>query len=656
MHENLSLDGKWAACLENNNLYIRATDNDEKKMLTTDGESYYAYGKSPDANTMSVSLRLAKMLLPPMAAWSPDSRKLFCGCLDERKVKDLHLLQHAPPDKSSRPHMHSYRYSMPGDEHVAMLEIFIFDIKTNTKVAARYPMLEVPYMTLVETQSVWWSKDSKTLYFIDTARDSAWMKLCRMDAESGDVQVLIDESSDTFVESNLKIGSRPNVRVLGQGEEIIWFSQRSGWAHLYLYDGKTGELKNQITSGEWVVRDILHVNEEKRVVYFSAGGIEKDQDPYLRQIYRVNLDGTDLTCLTPEEADHQVVMSLPGISGKIMALMAPGLDPEASGFSPTGAYFVNSYSRIDQPAVSVLRSAMDGHVITFLENADISGLETLSYKWPEPFKAKARDGKTDIYGAIFCPSDFDPSGTYPVVDSIYPGPQSIRTPKDSFTPDAAQAVAELGFIVVTIDGLGTPLRSKAYHDRCYGKLEEAGGLEDHITALKQLAKTRPYMDLDRVGIYGHSGGGFASTRAVLAYPDFYKVAVSSAGNHDQRGYLAAWGELYMGSSSGDSYDLQINARLAENLKGKLLLACGDMDDNVHPALTLQVADALIRANKDFDLLILPNDNHSFAGSNWYFERKKWDYFVRHLMGKEPPANYKITPANNNITKEEAKHD
>jgi len=204
--------------------------------------------------------------------------------------------------------------------------------------------------------------------------------------------------------------------------------------------------------------------------------------------------------------------------------------------------------------------------------------------------------------------------------------------------------------------LGTPLRSKAYHDRCYGKLEEAGGLEDHITALKQLAKTRPYMDLDRVGIYGHSGGGFASTRAVLAYPDFYKVAVSSAGNHDQRGYLAAWGELYMGSSSGDSYDLQINARLAENLKGKLLLACGDMDDNVHPALTLQVADALIRANKDFDLLILPNDNHSFAGSNWYFERKKWDYFVRHLMGKEPPANYKITPANNNITKEEAKHD
>ncbi|MBW2369761.1 MAG: DPP IV N-terminal domain-containing protein, partial [Deltaproteobacteria bacterium] len=477
MHEILSPDGKWTAYLEGDNLHVRSTDGDEKKTLTTDGEPHYAYGKPPGANTSSVTMRLTGIQLPPLAVWSPDSKKLFCGCLDERKVKDLHLLQHAPPDGSARPQMHAYRYPMPGDEYVAMLEIFVFDIETGTKVAARHPRVAVPFSSLVETQSVWWRKDGKTLYFIDTARDFAWMKLCEMDVATGDVRVLISESSDTFVRSDLMMGFRPNVRVLGQGEEIIWFSERDGWGHLYLYDSCSGALKNRITSGEWVVRDILHVDEKNRAIYFVAGGAEDDRDPYLRHIYKVELDGTRLICLTPEAADHQVAVPVTGYAA-MMAAMDPTLDPTAAGFSPTCVYFVDSYSRIDQPAVSVLRSVVDGHVIATLENADISALEGLSYTWPEPLKVKARDGKTDIYGAIFFPSDFDPSKIYPVVDSNYPGPQAIRTYKTAFAPDFfnTQSLAELGFIAVTIDGFGKPYRSKAFHDKCYGKLEGPGGL------------------------------------------------------------------------------------------------------------------------------------------------------------------------------------
>ena len=297
---------------------------------------------------------------------------------------------------------------------------------------------------------------------------------------------------------------------------------------------------------------------------------------------------------------------------------------------------------MDLAPVTVLRST-DGKTVIPLEQADVSRLLATGWRWPERFTVKAADESTDLYGIILRPSAFDSTRHYPVIEEIYPGPQINKVPK-GFTPGGDhQALVELGFVGVEVDGRGTPFRSKAFHNYSYGHLETGGGLEDHIAAYRQLGPRYPFLDLDRVGIYGHSGGGFASTRAILAYPDFYKVAVSSAGNHDQRSYLAVWGETYQGMPNGDNYRAQANRSLAKNLKGKLLLAFGDLDDNVHPAMTIQLIDALTRANKDYDLLIIPNGNHGFA-ANMYFRRRRWDYFVRHLLGQEPPAGYEIKAA------------
>ncbi|HET7034171.1 MAG TPA: prolyl oligopeptidase family serine peptidase, partial [Thermomicrobiaceae bacterium] len=377
--------------------------------------------------------------------------------------------------------------------------------------------------------------------------------------------------------------------------------------------------------------------EVDRRVYFTAGGREPGRDPYYRHLYRAKLDGSQLELLTPEDAEHSV------------------------SFSPSGDYFVDTYSRIDQPPVTLLRAA-DGRLVDGLEKADISALLARGWRFPERFSVKARDGVTDIYGSIIRPTTYDPSHSYPVLDAIYPGPQTIRTPKafpaanTQFWQD--QALAELGFIVITIDGMGTPYRSKRFHDVAYGAaFGEAGGLTDHVVGLKQLAARDASLDLDRVGIYGHSGGGYASTRALLLFPEFYQAAVSSAGNHDQLGYNASWGERWIGPYDAGRYATQDNIKLADRLQGKLLLVHGELDDNVHPSLTLRLVDALIAAGKDFEMLIIPNTNHGFfdtrrgleaqekhlSQGHPYFIRKRWDHFVRSLLGAEPPAGYRITP-------------
>jgi len=550
-----SPDGRWAAITKNNNLYIRSIETGEEIQLSTDGQPYYSYAALSDSRLTTVTDRLQKKKLPPAAIWSSDSKKLITHRLDQRKVQEMHLLQYSPPG-GGRSILHSYRYPLPGDEDVPFAELFVFDIENKTKVRIDSQPLFVSWITPIELSRVWWSKDNSRIYFIDVLRGNREIQLLMADAITGETRTIIKEMGSTFVEINPLLDQRPLVRILGEGNEVIWYSERDGWGHLYLYDGNTGQLKQQVTSGAWIVRDIKYVDEAKRQIYFTAGGREKGRDPYYRHLYRINLNGSNIKLLTPEDADHDIK------------------------FSPTWRYFINTYSRVDAAPVSVLRSS-DGKIIRQLEEADIQKLLAMGWKYPEHFKVKARDGITDIYGIIFRPTNFDPEKKYPIIDSIYPGPQVIRTPK-SFSLDSysqGQAIAELGFIVLTIDGLGTPLRSKSFHDFCYGNMGDAGGIEDHIAAIRQIASRYPYMDLSRVGIYGHSGGGFASARAILAYPDFYKVAVSSAGNHDQRGYLADWGELYQGLLQGDNYSNQINASLAENLKGKLLLVCGDMDDN-----------------------------------------------------------------------------
>lgn len=617
--ELCSPDRQWAALIKDHNLYLRSLSSEKVIPLTTDGVLHFDYASYPESDTSWISRKREGTQLPPAAVWSPDSRKLITHRLDQRKVKPLYLLQHVPQDGAHRPVLHTYRYPFAGDQDLAAVEYVIFDIDRQTQIWAEYEAQPVYCQTPMEFQKIWWNNDGKKAFFIYNERGDRTVRLCEVDAETGKTRVILEETAKTHIDLHPIFGARPNVRDLTSGKEIIWFSERDGWGHLYLYDGQTGSLKGRITSGNWAVREIKHVDESNRWVIFTAGGKENGRDPYYRHLYRARLDGSRIDLLTPEDADHQVT------------------------FSPSGLYFVDTYSRVDLPPVSVLRSSK-GKIIRILEEADPQRLLDTGWTYPVRFCVKARDGITDIYGVMHRPTIFDSQKKYPVIDAIYPGPQTTRTPKSfpSIFRYQDAALAELGFIVITVDGMGTPFRSKAFHDASYGKLGDAGGLADHIAALRQLSHRYSYLDLNRVGIYGHSGGGYAAARAILAYSDFYKVAVSSAGNHDSRGYVSDWLEKYQGLPEDNNYGSQSNASLAKNLKGKLLLVCGDMDDNVHPAMTLQLVEALIKANRDFDFLLLPNSNHSLRPHREYFIRKRWDYFVRHLLDFEPPKEYSIT--------------
>jgi dipeptidyl aminopeptidase/acylaminoacyl peptidase len=543
-----------------------------------------------------------------------------------------HLVQSVPKNGDRRPVLHSYAYPLPGDGEVPIAELIVADVEggsPRTVQGLRVPLLY--YGSPLRPDWTWWSRDGGHVYAVTRERGYLAYRLTAIDAASGAARVVLEERDAVGTEPHPTHSGTPLVRVLGDGAEVLWYSRRDGWGHLYLYDGRDGALRQQVTSGAWAVTDIAHVDEARRLVYFTAVGREQGRDPYFNHLYRAGLDGGTPTLLTPEDATHQV------------------------NAAPSGACFVDTYSRVDEPPVTVVR-APDGAVVRELERGDASALRELGWTPPERFLVKARDGKTDISGVLIRPSKFraDGAGSLPVLDSIYGGPQTNQAPtsfggysQTTAVPNKvrdlwhAHALAELGFAVVMIDGLGMPYRSKAYGDRSYRDLGD-GGIADHIAAIRQLAQRYPYLDVDRVGIYGHSAGGYASTRAMLTFPEFYKVAVSSAGNHDHRLDKANWVERYMGLPVGDHYREQSNVTLAHRLAGKLLLMHGEMDENVHPASTLQVVDALISANKDFDLLILPNRPHGCT-SDPYFVRRRWDYFVQHLLGLDPPAGYAITP-------------
>jgi dipeptidyl aminopeptidase/acylaminoacyl peptidase len=459
-----------------------------------------------------------------------------------------------------------------------------------------------------------WSADGSRLAFVSSSRDHKRAALRVADAATGEVRDVLEEVQETFYESG------GNWRFLSESDEVIWFSQRDNWAHLYLYDVGSGGLKRQITSGDWNVNQILAIDETDRTVLF-VGNEREPGDPYFRYLYRVGLDGGDVRLLTPDSANHTISLS------------------------PDGAYLVDSYSTPTIPPVTVVRD-MRGAVTQTVEEADISRLVESGWQPPTPFTVKARDGATDLYGLLFRPRDFDPGEKYPVINYLYPGPQSGSVGSRSFRSSHRdlQSLAELGFVVIELDAMGTPMRSKSFHDAYYGNMGD-NGLPDQIAGIRQLADQNSWIDVDRVGIYGHSGGGFASTDGILRYPDFYKVAVSQAGNHDNRNYEDDWGEKWQGlleeyADGTTNYDNQANQLLAENLKGKLLIAHGTMDSNVPPSNTMLVVDALIAANKDFDLLLLPNRTHGF-GNEPYMMRRRWDYFVTHLLRAEPPQGYEI---------------
>ncbi|MDM5233819.1 S9 family peptidase [Lysinibacillus pakistanensis] len=629
-HEICSPDGDWTVFTKDHNLYLRNLNTKEVKTLTIDGEPYYDYGSQPEASTSAIFERLYQQQPPPVALWSPNSKKIVSHRLDQRKVRTLHLLQYVPQNQAGEPEAHAYRYPLVGDKYVPLIEFYIFDIEKGSAIQVDFdPIISGMVSPLTEySQTAFWTEDSNSFYFLNFSRDYRVVQFILVDSETGKARILLEEQSDSFIFTdlyNLGFGG-VNIRWINKSNDFIWHSERDGWSHLYLYDGNTGQLKNRITSGEWGVRQIISVDEEKEWLYFTAGGRESDRDPYLQHLYRVRFDGTELMLLTPEDAEHDVFIS------------------------PNNNYFVDTYSRVDLPPQTILRKT-DGSFVCNLEKANVERLMEKGYSIPKRFKVKAADGVTDLYGILIQPANLTKNKKYPVLDSFYGGPQLTHTPKKftwggefiegpvDFT-GGAQAFAQLGFAVLIMDGRGTPYRSKSFHDYSNGNLERAAGLEDHVAALKQLTQRFPFLDKNSVGIYGESGGGYGAARAILSYPETYKVAVAGCGNHDQRYYLAFWGERFQGMYDPELYKEQDNTLLVSHLKGKLLLVTGDMDDNVHPSLTIRMVHALTKANKDFDLMILPNRHHGI-GADVYYIRRRWDYFVQHLLKVEPPKEYSI---------------
>jgi dipeptidyl aminopeptidase/acylaminoacyl peptidase len=611
----LSPDKKSEAFIRNWNLWLRDVATGKETQLTTDGVENFGYA-TDNAGWKHTDNAILE--------WSPDSSQIATFQQDQRKTGDMYLVT----TNVGHPTLLSWKYPLPGDKNVTMIERVIIKVPTRQVVRLQMPP-DQHRSTLCDDVScgpdggwddVKWAPDGKTLAFVSTSRyhQHEWFRIANTD--SGTVRTVFEETAKTYYESGL---DKANWAYLPQSHEAIWFSERSNWGQLYLYDLDTGKLKHAITTGEGDVTQMLKVDPVTRSVWFRGVGRTKGVNPYYQQFWKVSLDGGQPTLLTPEAADHTVDLS------------------------PDNKLFVDAWSTPTEPPVTVLRSAADGHTVAPIATANISRLKAAGWVPPVPIMIKARDGKTDLYGMMFKPSNFDPSKKYPVIDYIYPGPQigSVRGRSFLASRGDNQSLAELGFIVVAIDGMGTPWRSKAFHDTWFGNMGD-NTLPDQVAGIKELGKRYPWIDLDRVGIWGHSGGGNASTDAMLRYPDFFKVGWSESGNHDNRNYEDDWaekyqGELVVGKDGKSNYDDQANQNHAANLKGHLMLVHGTLDDNVPPYETLLVADALIKANKDFDMLLIPNVHHGYGAATPYATRRRWDYFVRNLAGDTPPFEYQL---------------
>jgi dipeptidyl aminopeptidase/acylaminoacyl peptidase len=607
-----SPDGKRTAFIRDWNLWIRDVASGKEAPLTKDGVKDFGY--ATDNAGWQRSDR-------PIVLWSPDSKKIATFQQDQRNVGEMYLVD----TRVGHPNLQAWKYPLPGDQTVAMIQRVVIDVDTGKLVRLkmgpdqhRSTLCDDVACRGGEWSDVQWSADGSTVAFVSTSRDHKHEELRVADAASGNVREVMEEKAETFFESG---NGRVNWRYLPGSKEVIWFSERDNWGQLYLHDLQTGREKKQITTGEGNVTQLLRIDEKERMLYFVGVGREKGRDPYFRHFYKVGMDGGAPTLLTPADADHDVTVS------------------------PSGRFFVDSYSKPDAAPIAELRDS-SGKLLLTVEKADISRLVATGWQPPMPISVKARDGATDLYGLLYKPTSFDTSKKYPIVNHIYPGPQTGSVGGRTFSPARgdAQALAELGFVVVEIDGMGTPWRSKKFHEAYYGNMGD-NTLADQVAGMKELATRFPWIDIDRAGIYGHSGGGYATADAMFRYPDFFKVGISEAGNHDNRVYEDDWAEKWQGllrtnADGTTNYDNQANQLVAKNLKGKLLLAHGTMDTNVPPNNTLLVVDALIKANKDFDLLMLPNRGHGF-GNEPYMVRRRWDYFVKYLLGAEPPKEYEM---------------
>lgn len=655
---SISPDGKTVVFARNHNLFMMDAENYAKALksagdktivevqLTTDGEEHYSYGRSQreiqqlreqeqqqqqqerdrddnegeqqqdaDRDVDDKNARIPAINV----IWSRDSNKFALVRRDSRKVKDLWVINAL---STPRPTLETYRYAMPGEENIPQSEMHVFDRHSKQRVTVKANQFKDQTLSIATMPQrvnlqrdprrpipAQWVSDSPTkLYFNRLSRDQHRLDVCVADTATGEVKTLVEERLNTYVES------KP-LRLVNNGTEFIFWSERDGWGHFYLYDATTGALKNRITEGEFVATAIEGVDEKARVLYISAGGREKGEDPYYTHLYRVGFDGSGMKLLNPGDATHGVSVT------------------------DSAKFFVDNASRVNGAPESILYDTL-GNDILKLETPDLTALMEVGFKFPEPFTVKADDGITDLYGVMYKPFDFDASRKYPIIAFVYPGPQTESVTKN-FNPRSNNiSLAQFGFVVIEVGNRGGhPQRSKWYHNYGYGNLRDYG-LADKKAAIEQLAKRHQFIDISRVGIWGHSGGGFMSAAAMLVYPDFFKVGWSESGNHENNIYNNSWSEKHHGIKEIEKdgkitfeYDIETNSELAKNLKGKLMLITGDIDNNVHPAATYRLADALIKANKRFDMFVLPGVRHSFAPVSGYVNWLRGDYFARHLLGR-----------------------
>ncbi len=603
---SLSPDKKTLAMVIDYNIWLKNMESGDSVQVTKDGKREYAYGVTPSWYSVKNIENKNDYDLDLDLNWSPNGKYLIVGKYDHRNMKNLYLYK-SLPEKGHRAEVYEYERPIAGDSLAPTVEHGLIDVEKSN-----YQPLDLEAIPTFLSWGVQWHKNKTQAYFTRFSRGYKSLNIVELDATTTKIKTVYHDQEETYVDPGYH-----DMMLFENSDDFLIFSERDGWNHIY-HVSKNNKNPQQVSKGNFVVRSIEYIDEENQKVYFTAGGREENTDPYLPMFYVVNLDGSNLQLLSPEKAYHSI------------------------SFSPNKEYFIDNYSTVQEPNVAVLRRLKDGKMISKIEEGDITEILAMGWQKPEPFVVKGRDGKTDVYGVIFKPANFDPNKSYPVIEGTYSGPQTIRAPKNfrrgllnDDTP-----LTQLDFVLINIDGMGSAFRSKEFHDFSYKNLGDIGG-PDKIAAMKALAQTHPWMNISRVGIFGHSAGGYDATRALLAYPDFYKVGVSTAGNHDHRSAKAWWPELYMGYPAGQEYDEQSNYTMAKNLEGNLMLVHGDMDQNVNPTASMRLAAELIKANKDFELILLPGKDHSTAYYDNYLKRKRWDFFVKHLHGTTPPKEYKI---------------
>ncbi|WP_299273066.1 prolyl oligopeptidase family serine peptidase [uncultured Psychroserpens sp.] len=599
LFETKSPDGKWTAYVRDYNVYVKSVASEKEYQLSVSGQRNYEYGSWYgwyDKMEGENGERPKRFYVD----WSQDSKWIATSLVDLRTAEKMYLLDYSI-DSLYKPKLLSYYRGSPGDTTMVYVEPVFFNVETKTEIKT-----DLPKGTHINSVSTQWTDKSGVLLarYPERGYQKEYVKL--VDLNSNTIKTIIEETSETNIDNF-------EYRFLEQQQKVLFLSERSGWRQLYLYDLKTNETK-ALTQGEYYVANIEYVDEKKGLVYLLINGKETGNNPYHHQLYKADFKG-NITCLTPKLVNHQIT------------------------FSEDGTYFTDNYSTINLPTTTVLRDSESGEVLTELTKADVSEALAMGWQSPEVFELTAKDGKTTIYGALWKPTTFDPSKKYPIIDHTYTGPHTKMFPESFSRGFMNQSLAELGFIVIMVDGLGTSKRSKSFHNYSYKNM--GNNLEDHVLAIEFLGKKHPWIDTNRVGVFGHSAGGFDTGRAMLAFPEVYKVGVASSADHDFRMEKAWWPEMYQGWPVDESYQEVSNITNASNLKGKLLLVHGGLDDNVNPSATFKLADALVKADKEFDLLILPSQRHGYRGKQrLYFIKKRWNYFIEHLRGDTPLWDFK----------------